>query len=85
MRIHVGCELSFEFPQTTPMIAPLNVHFSRVSDLERPDYLMTNPSVPTEGYRDSFGNSCTGLVSPGGVSASAPTRSSVFGHADPPI
>jgi hypothetical protein len=35
MRIHVGCELSFEFPQTTPMIATLNVHFSRVSELER--------------------------------------------------
>jgi hypothetical protein len=28
------CELSFEFPQTMPMIATLNVHFSRVSDLE---------------------------------------------------
>ena len=46
MRIHVGCELRFEFPQTTPMIATLNVHFSRVSELERPDYLITNPSVP---------------------------------------
>ena len=52
MRIHVGCELRFEFPQTTPMIATLNVHFSRVSELERPDYLITNPSVPVEGsYR----------------------------------
>src|SRR5258706_16462679 len=39
MRIHVGCELTFEFPQTTPMIVMLNVHFSRVSDLERPDHL----------------------------------------------
>ena len=51
MRIHVGCELSFEFPQTTPMIVMLNVHFSRVSGLEHPDYLITNPSVPIEGYR----------------------------------
>ena len=66
MRIHVGCELSFEFPQTTPMIATLNVHFSRVSDLERPDYLITNPSVPIEGYRDSFGNWCSRLVAPSG-------------------
>ena len=45
MRIHVGCKLRFEFPQTTPMIATLNVHFSRISALERPDYLITNPSV----------------------------------------
>ena len=37
MRIRAGCELSFEFPQTTPMIVTLNVHFSRFSDLERPD------------------------------------------------
>src|ERR1019366_4979858 len=66
MRIHVGCELSFDFPQTTPMIATLNVHFSRFSDLERPDYLMTNPAVPVEGYRDSFGNWCSRLVAPAG-------------------
>ena len=66
MRIHIGCELRFEFPQTTPMIATLNVHFSRVSELERPDYLITNPSVPIEGYRDSFGNWCNRLVAPSG-------------------
>jgi len=48
MRIHLGCELHFEFPQTTPMIVTLNVHFSRVSELERPDYLITNPTVPIE-------------------------------------
>ena len=46
MRIQVGSELRFEFPQTTPMIVTLNVHFSRFSDLEAPDYLMTTPSVP---------------------------------------
>jgi transglutaminase-like putative cysteine protease len=66
MRIRVGCELSFEFPQMTPMIVMLNVHFSRVSDLERPDYLVTNPSVPIDGYRDSFGNWCSRLVGPAG-------------------
>src|SRR5216683_6001084 len=54
MRIHVGCEVSFEFSQTTPMIVTLNVHFSRFSDLERPDHLVTKPSVPIEGYRDSL-------------------------------
>jgi transglutaminase-like putative cysteine protease len=46
------------------MIAILNVHSSRVSDLERPDYLITTPSVPVEGYRDSFGNWCNRLVAP---------------------
>ncbi len=66
MRIHAGCELIFDFPQTTPLIATLNIHFSRVSDLERPDHLITSPAVPTEGYRDSFGNWCIRLVAPKG-------------------
>jgi len=66
MRIHVGCELNFEFPQATPMILTLNVHFSHASELERPDYLITNPPVPVEAYRDSFGNWCSRLVAPGG-------------------
>src|SRR5579862_9048064 len=66
MRIHLGCELRFEFPQPTPMILTLNVHFSRVSELERPDYLITNPPVPVASYRDSFGNWCGRLVAPGG-------------------
>jgi hypothetical protein len=66
MRIRVGCEMTYELEQATPMIVMLNVHASRVSDLERPDYLVTIPSVPIEGYRDSFGNWCTRLVAPSG-------------------
>ena len=84
MRIHIGCELRFEFRQTTPMIATLNVHFSRVSELERPDYLITNPSVPIEGYRDSFGNWCNRLVAPsGGFSLGTDAIIRDFGHAGP--
>jgi transglutaminase-like putative cysteine protease len=66
VRIRVGCELSFEVPQMTPMIVMLNVHFSRVSDLENPDHLITQPSVFIDGYRDSFGNWCNRLVAPAG-------------------
>lgn len=33
MRIHIGCETSFDFPRETPLIAMLNVHYSRASDL----------------------------------------------------
>ena len=39
MRIHVGCEMIYQFPQPTPIIAMLNVHASRFSDLEWPDHL----------------------------------------------
>jgi transglutaminase-like putative cysteine protease len=49
------------------MVVQLNVHYSRVSDLVRPDHLVVNPSVPLSGYRDSFGNWCTRLVAPQGT------------------
>lgn len=66
MRIHIGGEMSFDFPQETPLIAMLNVHYSRASDLEWPDFLTSNPQVPIESYRDSFGNWCNRLVAPPG-------------------
>ncbi|WP_138469046.1 transglutaminase family protein [Poseidonocella sp. HB161398] len=59
MRIRLGCRFRFDLPQPTPMIALLNVHFSRVSDLEHPDHLVVSPSVPVSAYRDGFGNWCT--------------------------
>ncbi|WP_019905944.1 transglutaminase family protein [Methylobacterium sp. 77] len=67
MRILVGCEMTYTFPQPTPVIATLNVHASRFSDLERPDYLIVSPPVPLEGYRDSFGNWCQRMVAPAGL------------------
>jgi transglutaminase-like putative cysteine protease len=48
------------------MVTLLNVHFSRVGDLEWPDVLLTNPSVRVTGYRDMFGNWCSRLVAPAG-------------------
>jgi transglutaminase-like putative cysteine protease len=65
-RIRLGCELSYDFPNPTPMIVMLNVHYSRVGDLERPDHLTTFPAVPIGSYRDSFGNWCCRLVAPSG-------------------
>jgi transglutaminase-like putative cysteine protease len=67
MRIHIGCQLTYSLPAPTPLIALLNVHHSRVADLERPDWLVTNPAVPIESYRDGFGNWCTRMVAPAGV------------------
>jgi transglutaminase-like putative cysteine protease len=66
MRIHLGCELNYEFPKPTPMIVMLNVHQVHAAHLERPDSLLTAPSVPIESYRDSFGNGCCRLVAPAG-------------------
>jgi transglutaminase-like putative cysteine protease len=66
MQIRVGYELNYEFPQPTPMIVTLNIHYSRVSDVVRPDHMMISPSVPVSAYRDGFGNWCTRLVAPRG-------------------
>ena len=66
MRIRLGCEMTYEFGAPTPMILMLNVHYTHVSRLERPDHLITNPVVPVEGYRDGFGNWCCRLVAPAG-------------------
>jgi transglutaminase-like putative cysteine protease len=66
MRIRLGCRLTYSLPQPTPMIALLNVHYSRFGELDRPDYLVTTPSVPIFSYRDGFGNWCSRLVAPSG-------------------
>jgi hypothetical protein len=65
-RVSIGCRLRYSFPQPTPLIALLNVHYSRFGDLERADYLVTSPSVPLKSYRDGFGNWCTRLMAPAG-------------------
>ncbi|MET7243829.1 transglutaminase family protein [Methylobacterium sp. EM32] len=66
MRIHVGCEMTYDFAHDTPVVAMLTIHASRFSDLEKPDYLLTVPAVPLEGYRDTFGNWCNRFVAPAG-------------------
>ena len=66
MQIRVGYELVYQLPQNTPMILTLNVHYTRASDLVRPDNMVTVPPVPLHAYRDGFGNWCTRLVAPPG-------------------
>src|SRR5690606_1186891 len=66
MQIRLGYELRYTFPRPTAMILTLNVHHSRVSDLVYPDHMLTSPSLPMRGYRDTFGNWCTRLVAPAG-------------------
>jgi transglutaminase-like putative cysteine protease len=64
MLIQVGYELVFNCPQRTPMILMVNVHYSRASDIVRPDCLTTDPETPITAYRDGFGNWCSRIVAP---------------------
>lgn len=66
MKLKVGYELDYEFPQPTPVILMLNVHYSRASDLLAPDHVILTPSAAINGYRDGFGNWCSRLVAPTG-------------------
>ncbi len=66
MKIRVGYELIYDFPQRTPMIVVLGTHFSRASDVVVPDFLTTSPAVSISPYRDGFGNWCSRLVAPAG-------------------
>ena len=84
MRIRLGYELTFDCVQPTPMLLMLNVHHSRVNDLEAPDRVQTFPPVPVGGYRDLFGNWCSRILAPGGrikITSSAVIRDT--GAADP--
>jgi transglutaminase-like putative cysteine protease len=67
VRVRVGYQISYEFIQPTPMLAILNVHYSRASDLVRPDQMMTTPSTPYTSYRDGFGNWCNRMLAPAGA------------------
>src|SRR5437762_4020669 len=66
MKIRVGFEMLYDFPQPTPMIMVLGTHFTRASDVIVPDFLTTSPEVEITPYRDMFGNWCSRMVAPAG-------------------
>jgi hypothetical protein len=49
MKLQVGYEMDYEFPQPTLVILILNVHYSRASDLQFPDHAILTPSVSIDG------------------------------------
>lgn len=84
MQIRLGYKFVYSFPNPTPMILTLNVHYSRASQLADPDHIKTYPLVPLHGYRDGFGNWCTRLVAPqGDFTISADTLINDDGELDP--
>jgi len=66
MKLRVGYEITYDFPQPTPMLIVLGTHSTRASDVIVPDYLTVDPPVPITPYRDMFGNWCSRLVAPAG-------------------
>ena len=66
MRIRAGYVITYDCPAPTPMLLMLNVRPERLSDLETPDLIHTQPHVPLRQYRDQFGNLCARILAPQG-------------------
>ncbi len=66
MLIRLGYDIEFEMASAAAMVAMLRVHPSRAANLLKPDRLQTDPPVPVESYKDSFGNICSRFVAPAG-------------------
>jgi transglutaminase-like putative cysteine protease len=66
VQIRFGYELTYAFPQSTPMILMLRVHPSRTHDVLRADDIHTEPALTVQDYVDGFGNRCSRLTAPAG-------------------
>ncbi len=62
MLINLGYDIQFEVSGDAPMVTLLNVHPSRVQDLQAPDELRVEPEVQREVYTDGFGNICCRIM-----------------------
>jgi transglutaminase-like putative cysteine protease len=67
MQIKAGYRIAFDCPQPTPMLLMLSVHPSRLPDLDRPHEIQFDPPIPAHSYEDGFGNICTRIVAPAGL------------------
>src|SRR3954466_1783507 len=66
MKIRVGYEIVYDFPQRTRMMLVLGTTCTPASDVIFPDYLTINPAVTISPYRDGFGNWCSRILAPAG-------------------
>ena len=55
MKLRVGFEMLYDFPQPTPMIMVLGTHFTRASDVIVPDFLTTTPAIEIISVEDRCG------------------------------
>ncbi len=67
MFIRIGYDIEIGVETATPTLLMLHVHPDRVTDLTAPDTLNVEPQVPVHHFIDTFGNNCSRLVAPEGV------------------
>jgi len=67
MKIRAGFHIGYECQQPTPMLMVLNIHPSRRVDLLTEQVLDFDRLIEAWGYIDGFGNACSRIVAPAGV------------------
>ena len=67
MLIRAGYDIAFNAPAPTPLLLMLNLHPSRLPDLQTSHTIQFDPPVPAFDYTDGFGNLCTRVVAPPGL------------------
>jgi transglutaminase-like putative cysteine protease len=67
MKIRAGFRLGYECAQPTPMLLCLNIHPSRRIDLLTEQVLEFSPPIEAWHYVDGFGNSCSRILAPPGL------------------
>jgi transglutaminase-like putative cysteine protease len=67
MLIRAGYDIAYECSAETPMLAMLHIRPERRAGLTTPEAFAVLPYVPYRHYEDRFGNVCTRLVMPPGI------------------
>jgi transglutaminase-like putative cysteine protease len=67
MLIRVGFDIAYSCPRPVATVLKLGIERDRARDLVKLDTIIAEPHVPMREYTDSFGNRCTRLISPAGV------------------
>jgi transglutaminase-like putative cysteine protease len=66
MLIRAGYDLVLATEAPTPMLSLLSVRPDRIPDLRTPHRIVNDRGLPSEEYRDGFGNICTRVTLPVG-------------------
>lgn len=67
MKIRAGFHLGYECQQATPMLLVLNIHPSRRVDLLTEQVVIFDRPIEAWSYIDGFGNACSRIVAPPGI------------------
>ena len=67
MLIQVDFEISFTFPEATPVLLMTYLHPSRDPTVRSAEQFSIEPRVPVSGFIDSYGNRCGRAVVPSGL------------------